>query len=771
MTKWIVIFFCFTGSLGALYAQTLDIPTSLLDNITKPAINYPQETVYLQTSKDIYETGEDVWFKGYLLRSQNLTPSDLSNTLYVQLVEAETNLAVWQEKYHIDQGFVDGHVFIQDTLKPGHYRLEALTSHSFYNNQQGFKSFRKLIIVDRISDLANDSSSKPKQTDFDFKLFPEGGYLVSGIQSTVAFKAIEANGQPKAVSGILFENDNPLLDFKTTHAGMGAFVFTPDRTKTYRIALNDSLSQTHVGLPEIKAEGKVLQLITNSNDAITLKVSKSTNARKEMVYVRVQVRGVVYTIAKTLLEDTQIVNIPVKDIPKGIAEITLFNQDLQPVAERLVFIKQDQKLHIKAILDKSEYDTKAQAKLNIQVTDQNGNPQIAHLGLSVYDAIYKNPKDTKTIETHFLLTEELQGNLYNPGYYFNDHNKNRRQALNLLLLTQGWRAYVWGEHNLKQLGTKKQFAVNDTIIGRISAKRQKDKALLSQQYVMAFTADKDSGKHLIEVDTLGRFIVLPEYIKQAQGGYLYLKLLLNHPNKNIGIAINDPTFKNINTIKKRKDCIYPFDYETNSINIKALEDFTSYKDVNQLDEVMLTAKKERVFRDKYMGTLDSLAKLDMNTDFICAHPHHALNCWQCGRKDSTRPIDGEIYNVFHSRYESQLDEHWINDGYYGFHKMKYKYPVLTEAELLRKFNLAVIKGIYPQKVFYEPVYDLEEQINGFPDYRNTLYWNSNIITDTNGQAQITFYCSDINTKFLGVLEGVSGLGQLGRQEFEFVVKR
>ncbi|WP_435136721.1 hypothetical protein [Formosa sp. A9] len=749
-----VVVLGFTGN--CIWAQqSPSIPNSLVDNITKNALNYLQESVYLQTSKGIYETGEDLWFKAYVLNSQYLIPSDLSNTLYVQLVEDQTDVAVWQERYSIEKGFVNGHVFIQDTLKSGTYRLEALTSESFYKNTQDFKSARKLIIVDRISDFAKDSITKTNEIDFDFKLFPEGGHLVSGIQSTVAFKAIDAKGQPKTISGTLLENDKPLLDFKSTHAGMGAFIFTPDITKTYRITLNDSLGQKTVSLPKIEPQGQVMQLVTNSNEAITLKISKSPGLETEMIYVRVQVRGVVYTIAKTLLDEAQIVSIPVNDMPQGIAEITLFNQDLQPVAERLVFVKQYQKLHIKTVLDKSEYLTKEQVKLNIKVVDQNGNPQIAHLGLSVYDAMYNNPNDTKTIASHFLLTEELKGNLHDPSYYFKDENENRKQALNLLLLTQGWRAYTWGEQNLKQLDIKRQLAVKDTLIGKIHASKQKDRALLSQQYVIAFTAE-DSGKNLIEVDSIGRFTVLPEYISQANGGYLYLKLLQNDPNKNMSIAIHDPTFKTINQIKKQKTFIYPINFNSKLLELKPEENYTSYKDMNQLDEVMLTAKKERVFRDKYMGTLDSLAKLDVTIDYLCKNG--VLNCIKHAASGKI-PIPGNTYDYYVGREIQQV-----------IYKEQIK-KNFTEEELLKLFNVSCVKGVYIQKVFYEPVYDLDEQINGFPDYRNTLYWKPDIITDTNGQAQITFYCSDINTKFLGAIEGINGSGALGREEFEFFVKK
>ena len=99
----------------------------------------------------------------------------------------------------------------------------------------------------------------------------------------------------------------------------------------------------------------------------------------------------------------KLIKIPVKNFPRGIAEITLFNHELVPVTERLLFVNHDQKLYIKAIADKEIYFTKEKVKIKIKVTDDEGNPVLAHLGASVYDKIYDDPEDSKTIEGHFFL--------------------------------------------------------------------------------------------------------------------------------------------------------------------------------------------------------------------------------------------------------------------------------------------------------------------------------------------------------------------------------
>src|SRR6478752_896655 len=56
------------------------------------------DLVYLQTSKGIYETEEDVWFKGYVLDAQYFTPSTRNKILFVQLIEDKTDKVVWEDR-------------------------------------------------------------------------------------------------------------------------------------------------------------------------------------------------------------------------------------------------------------------------------------------------------------------------------------------------------------------------------------------------------------------------------------------------------------------------------------------------------------------------------------------------------------------------------------------------------------------------------------------------------------------------------------------------
>ncbi|MEG0456456.1 MAG: hypothetical protein RR559_14165, partial [Bacteroides sp.] len=53
------------------------------------------DLLYLQTSKDVYETGEDLWFKAYQLDAQTFGLSDKSKTLYLQMISPKDSV-VWQ---------------------------------------------------------------------------------------------------------------------------------------------------------------------------------------------------------------------------------------------------------------------------------------------------------------------------------------------------------------------------------------------------------------------------------------------------------------------------------------------------------------------------------------------------------------------------------------------------------------------------------------------------------------------------------------------------
>ena len=69
-----------------------------------------------------------------------------------------------------------------------------------------------------------------------------------------------------------------------------------------------------------------------------------------------------------------------------------------------------------------------------------------------------------------------------------------------------------------------------------------------------------------------------------------------------------------------------------------------------------------------------------------------------------------------------------------------------------------INGFKKVKEFYSPKYNVKQDYHAKPDYRTTLYWNSNIRTGKDGKASITFYNSDISRKLEVSIEALAPFG-------------
>lgn len=751
---WFSILFLLSGIQPVFSQQGKAAMDQLAERLHTHAGNAPEISVYIRTSKGIYELGEDLWFTAWSLDARYHVLSGLDKVLYVELARTEGDSIVWQEKYPVHNGVSSGHIYIDPALPEGEYLLSAYSAHSFRDNQQDFHALRKIRVVKDTRAIAKENAvkgtSSVERKGIQFNIFPEGGYLVEGIESNVAFKAVDEKGNPLQVSGTLFVNDAPMKELAATHAGMGRFFLRPEPGKKYHIRLTNIAADTIYTLPEIRNSGIVMHLEKNESDSLTFKINQRQGQSQQPFFLRLQTRGVVQMIAAGVLHDSLRITLSAREVPQGIAEVTLFSSSLQPLAERLVYINPQKKLNIETHLSKEIYATREKVAVKIKTTDQEGKPVPAHIGINVYDRLYRNTGDASDIQTYYYLSTQLKGRIYDPGYYFNPGNKNRQEALDLLLLTQGWRRYFWNEEHLAKYNAGEGLVVTDSTKGRVVAVKKK-KGAAKQQMLMVFNAE-ESEKRMVFSDSAGRFVITPEDF--VIGKRIYIKQF----GEDYQTLMEDP-FEAITKARSGMENIYPVTgkVEKPEVSLPRLAQSAIH-----LKAVDVVSKGAIVFRDKYMGHLDSLAKFEGNRDFV----HGGwLNCPACTKGD--RPVEGQRYITYTGR--NPPTSHPFPFSADNTTYVVYHYPKLTEEELLKKFNLARIKGYDTFREFYQPDYDKEE--NPLPDFRNTLLWAPSIITNEHGEATVEFFCSDINTGFIGVVEGVGGEGLIGQKEFRFNVMK
>ena len=762
----ILCMYLFTCQVGG--AQTYPYP--LMIDFQKKMKTMPEEQLYLQTSKDIYETGEDLWFKAYQLNSQSFSLSDKSKTLYLEMTGLNDSV-VWQEKYPIRYGITTGHVYVDEKLPEGEYCLWGYTKCSFYMEDTiSHAASRKIRIVRSIA--RTSTSTVARDSAFRFLIFPEGGRLVSGLPSRLAFKATDGKGIPIETRGRLYEGGRILCELATAHDGMGSVHFLPEAGKDYRIELDNGRSYP---LPEIHPSGMSFHLQSQDGRNLEFLVGQSGDFPERTVYLAGQLRGMFCCMARIPLKTSLKVRIPSENFPyQGVAEFTLYDENMRPVAERLAYVRPERKLHISMVTDKERYTLRERGTVHIKVTDEKGQPVRANLGLSIYDRVYNTLTGHTNILAQCCLSSQIRGRIHNPEYYFDEGNADRMEALDLLLLTQGWRKYVWNTATVSPDATP---FLTDGITGRhmIRSGKRRESNGFTEQAVQVSGPEGNSS--LVWTDSTGHFTVSPDLMESFRGGHIYLKPMLSKEFKP-ALEIND-CFPALDSLKRLLPDYYSFTVSEGGGGQEDAPLVVGNDSTILLDEVLVRGKNGKVFRDRFIGRLDSLSQANLGGAWVCCHgtghtyflndyqgySHHPKGCPHMQNYEGKKlaPVKGKIYRVV--KYVPH-DKFWIVED---VKDIVYRGPEYTEEELLRMNNLWRAKGYYANREFYEP--DEADMQLSIPDARNTLLWAPNINTDNKGEASVSFYCSDVNTSFVCCIEGVGGDGMLGNVQCNFYVTR
>ena len=138
--------------------------------------------------------------------------------------------------------------------------------------------------------------------------------------------------------------------------------------------------------------------------------------------------------------------IPLDSLPTGVNQLTVFDGEGRIYADRLFFVNHHDydapKLAVSGI--RQSYEPFDSITLHLQLADPADS--LSSLSLAVRDRnTEEDTYDNGTILTEMLLASEIKGFVENPGYYFESDDSLRRQALDRLMMVQGWRRYKWRE--------------------------------------------------------------------------------------------------------------------------------------------------------------------------------------------------------------------------------------------------------------------------------------------------------------------------------------
>lgn len=292
------------------------------------------------------------------------------------------------------------------------------------------------------------------QKKLQLAFFPEGGKMVAGLPTHLYFEAKTLLGKPADVEGRLVDDrGHAVADFATVKNGLGRIEFTPATGRSYHAEVTRPSSVTEkVALPLAEAKGCVMRTYDDfDGQEKALRVGVRCTERQK-VTVAATVRDNVLDVGSIEAGDDTpgVIHLAAADAAvaraAGVARITVFDQNLDPLAERLVFRNRRARLQVVAELDQKTYSPRGQVALALTTRDAaTGKAVAAELAVSVVDDTVISFADDKSghLLSKLLLEPELPGKVEEPNFYLDLTEAKSALALDLLMGTRGYRRFDW----------------------------------------------------------------------------------------------------------------------------------------------------------------------------------------------------------------------------------------------------------------------------------------------------------------------------------------
>lgn len=519
--------------------QNADSTTVKLAEYIKAVYNFsryiPQEVAYVQMDNTCYYQGDDIFFKCYVTGS-NLRPLNYpSRTLYVELLNPGGEV-IERRTLKIENGACHGAFSLKRIpFYSGFYEVRAYTKYMLNFGGEAIFS-RRIPVFDKpktegdfaertmrkygTGDYPSEREKPEKGKRVNLKFYAEGGNLVSGMASRVAFEMTDAWGNAiDATAQIMDADKQAVVCFAPTHQGRGVFEYTPATAvaaKKERVLVEYEGKKFWFDPPTALDAGFVMRVDNiSSPDSVKIAVGKSRDTLPSLVGVAIISRGTPRQFSLVHVVDRRTVNFCVSKskLPAGVSQVVMFAPDGRILADRLIFtpVADDERLAISWHADKARYAPFEAVDLLLAVKDHRGNPIRGTMSVAVRDA-QNHLQGERNIMTDMLLVSEIKGYVSNPAYYFEADDSTHRAAADLLMMVQGWRRYP----TAKMAGVEPfelRYAPEEGIevLGEVvSFVRGKPKAGVDVSAVMLEKGNEDGeGKPLFfdtfTTDSLGRF--------------------------------------------------------------------------------------------------------------------------------------------------------------------------------------------------------------------------------------------------------------------------
>lgn len=812
-TTSLVLFFLIVFT-GYNYSQGENILNS---NVNIESTQY-REKIFVHLDKSYYNAGEDIWFKVYLLNASTHIPEVIPNVVYVDIIGPQNDV-IGFHIIKIENGVGTGDFELPSTLVGGEYMLRAYTNYMRNFDEAYF--FRKQIYISPLNFIKDNSTTTSLNTNNkvegqlvfegqrpDLQFFPEGGQMVNDYFNRVGFKIIGVDGNSIDISGVIVDDaGTEITVFTSTNFGMGIFDIKPVQGKEYAANIIHNGKKYSYPLPK-GVESGILLRVQELRDYYQINIQTSSPlGLNGYSLTAAQRNGEIFNGKINQDKAVAVFKIDKKLLATGIAQFTLFNDKSIALCERLVFYDDGSPSSIIDIIPTAPtYAPKDNIELDIEMNSAEGvKPNLgANMSISVTNLAASTPREHQSdIRTYLLLNSEIKGKIEQPGYYFYSDDPKRKQHLDLLMMTQGWRQFILNEepntagsnlkfikeigitveggvrkfHNTEKpdVATVKLTFQDSDVMGRLSVKSNEDghfKFLglnINEDNKLAFEMidyERPMKEFAIQLDSLKPAPVTATNMlanSMASDGY---NQFMDNPTdrKRFDAMFENEMMKLIQldevlivTEGKSKKKEMDIKRSTRSIysSVSNTLDFSQIRNMPYPD--ILAALRARVPGvDVYGGNITIRGINSMSSE-RGSTPLFLLNGVPVNQEaiENVPVWEVDFIDVLKGARASIFGSEGGN-GVIAVY-------TLTGKELQSKDNIVgknVFKhqGFYQSRKFYEPVYGNDNSDANRKKFSSTLHWDPMVKMDKSGKVKVIFPAGNKSSTYKAVLQGITNDG-------------
>ena len=499
--------------------------------------------------------------------------------------------------------------------------------------------------------------------------------------------------------------------------------------------------------------------------------------------------------------------------PTGVCQILLQNARGQILNQRSFFVNHQDELKIEVLPQAAVYSIRDSISIALKVADSSEKPISASFSVAVTDdnQIKKDTLNDENILSYILLSSDIRGKIEKPGYYFRNFSEDKHNDLDALLLTQGWVSYHWDESKKPIFRAEKDFAISGTVTNIANKTINKAKIILmglKKHSTVIDTVTDEKGEFVFE-----NFPVLDSasYVIQAKNA--------KGKSGTLGIELNE--FKSSPyLLKPEKNIVGADDLDSLSqkfIDIKNEEYKVAFKSGINLREVKIVGKKiiknsknlngagnaDQILNEEDLDKVAKRTLLDVLRDNVKGFRQGFNKGGIAGYYinfsifrliidgidvdffyDPSNAIGNEYINYINTylQYYAAEDikglEVMRNPRYSNSYRSQFQHPLddrdfayvevttrTGEGPFVRKSaNMYKYKPQFSYgdtKIFYSPKYTSTNKTDKKPDFRSTIFWLPNLVSDNNGNANFSFFSADKKGSYTVWIEGSDMNGNLG----------